>query len=961
MSSTEDYLDRLLRGVTGEPEPEPEVVLEPEIIPEPETIQNQNETISDVQNDNILEVNFSAPVNTDVDSLLSDLPKFEDDPSNTTSLEDLISKEIISEIPIYADDAVPTEVSSPAEDNITIDNGLSFAEPSVIQDNFDENIPEEKIPEDITLVSNEPLFADDATPVESTVVLDEIIPDFDLPGDELPQDEGSVENLLSDVLPVGEMPIAPEMPSENVENDGFTSFEENLDSDALFNLEADTVNDSIEIEEGAIADVPIQAEDVAISEELTQMEGGTLNEEPVQLDEISFGDELGQLEELNVSEELNPIEDVKSSDEINLVSDIDSFELVDLEDEMNLNADPVSLEQETSELEMTESEMTDSEMKDLDLQDLDVSDLDSPVLENAEPEILDMQTPDSEIPDSEIPDSGVSDLEVSDLDAVDLDIPDSIMPDLEAEDSGITGLETSDINTSDLDDIIADDSSDDIEQDGALLNEMLSEEPSEDESSSSEVSEELNTFDELGSLDLGEDLLGDVGVKPEENTDNNYDSDLEDDEIASLLMDIENMGREDALNDLMSSKADESLDNLLFDSNDADMSEIGDILAKDESNELLDDFAFNSDMGFGDNMMSEDELFGSDEDDEESDKKKKKAKKKKEKKEKKPKKSKKSNNTDDADTEIDEIREKKPSFIKKILDMLLVSDDDEDIEEGTVFEETAVDIAIEGAAENEAILAEVEEDGGKKGKKKKKGKLSPEEKKLKKEEKQRQKEEKARLKAEKKALEDAQPKKKLPKKKVIPICILCFSLGVVITLLAFVMPSLTDKKKAVKQYQLHNYEAAYGYLKGHKLSKSEKLMYDRTVTLLQEERKLDSYHNYMVLDMKPEALNALVQGVKKYNELAERASELDVSDELDSIYSQIVSELKATFGLTVDKVSQWLNITDSEEYSYIINSYANGRGDDVIDVMESEDGNIEVGTVNVWDNSVISAEEAEIQ
>ena len=171
------------------------------------------------------------------------------------------------------------------------------------------------------------------------------------------------------------------------------------------------------------------------------------------------------------------------------------------------------------------------------------------------------------------------------------------------------------------------------------------------------------------------------------------------------------------------------------------------------------------------------------------------------------------------------------------------------------------------------------------------------------------------------------------------------------------MPSAFDKKKAKEQYDQHNYEETYSLLKGHSLSEKEQLMYDRTVTLLQEERKLDSYNNYMLLDMKPEALNALVQSVKKYDELSEKASELDVTNELDDIYYQIVNELNNSFGVSIDKARQWISIEDVEEYSYIINTYAKGGSNSVIEGMEEgySDTTVEI------DNPVISAEEAEIQ
>ena len=97
--------------------------------------------------------------------------------------------------------------------------------------------------------------------------------------------------------------------------------------------------------------------------------------------------------------------------------------------------------------------------------------------------------------------------------------------------------------------------------------------------------------------------------------------------------------------------------------------------------------------------------------------------------------------------------------------------------------------------------------------------------------------------------------------------------------------------------------------------------------------------------------------MKKYDELSEKASELDVTNELDDIYYQIVNELNNSFGVSIDKARQWISIEDVEEYSYIINTYAKGGSNSVIEGMEEgySDTTVEI------DNPVISAEEAEIQ
>ena len=541
-------------------------------------------------------------------------------------------------------------------------------------------------------------------------------------------------------------------------------------------------------------------------------------------------------------------------------------------------------------------------------------------------------------------------------------------------------------------------------EDIPVIDEMPSLEdiPVVDEQPEKVVPEEISALENMLGLESTE-----IGVDLQEM--NEVPSDIE-----ALLKDVEDMGSgkfvepiaaDDALSDdtLYSFENDlgeiefptgasdddevklETLENTDLDTllsnlsdEDSDIAEIGDLLSKDENNEIVPELLAASNDSLDENPADQFAalLDGEGEEVEEDGKKKKRKKKEKKKRKKK--------GEDISDDELQEIslddegdgaksKPKKKGLFAKIIEALTESDDDE-LEDGVKFEESAVDIAKEGAEENQKLLEELDKEpedkkGKKKKKKKGKGKEAPEgdensedgePKPDKKAEKAKKKAEKAAKKAAQKELEASMPKKKLPKKKVIPICLLCFSLGVVITLLAFMLPTARDKRKALENFQYQNYEDTYQLLKGHKLNDSEKLLYNRTVVLLKEERKLDSYKNYMSLGMKSNALNALVQGVKGSQELSEKAAELGVLNEYNQIYSQIISELNTTFGLSEEKVKEWIQIEDSEQYAYVINNFLSTGNADVISQME-EAGDVSSmsSDFNVWDNTVISAEEAE--
>ena len=386
-----------------------------------------------------------------------------------------------------------------------------------------------------------------------------------------------------------------------------------------------------------------------------------------------------------------------------------------------------------------------------------------------------------------------------------------------------------------------------------------------------------------------------------------------------------------------SSSEDSDLNELLgsLDDGSGDLSDIGSMLDKDENSELVDPNTETAEALFASD--SEEQLFDIDNliDEEENPKDRKKKKKKfslfgKKKK--------------DSDIEVlggdeemlidpsmldipekDSIS-KKPGFFARLLAKLFeeVGEDTDDV---SGIEQSAVDIAAEGAAENEAILSELEQEeaGGKKEKKKKEKKKK--EKKDKKgkggdsegEEGEEAAEEPKKKKKEKKKKEKESvpelPSKKLPRKKVVAISLFCITIGLVITFLAFLLPYSQDINKAKKFYATGEYQKTYEYMRGHKLTSDDQILYDRTVTLLRIKRPYDSYQNYMKMGLRMEALNALVQGVQMTDKYAEEAARLGIIDKYSQQARLVYDELYNTFGVSVDKARSWIELEGTPEYT----------------------------------------------
>ena len=306
--------------------------------------------------------------------------------------------------------------------------------------------------------------------------------------------------------------------------------------------------------------------------------------------------------------------------------------------------------------------------------------------------------------------------------------------------------------------------------------------------------------------------------------------------------------------------------------------------------------------------------------------------------------------------------EKKPGFFATLFAKLFEEVEDED-EQPVAIDQSAVEIAQEGAAENEAILAELEDRSD--GKEKKKGKKEKKKKDKKKkggeaegEEGEEGAEEPKKKKKEKKKKEKpAEPEgpvRKLPRKKVVAITLFCLTVGIVIIVLAFMIPYQQDINKAKKFYSTGEYQKTYEYMRGHKLTSGDQMLYDRTITLLRIKRPYDSYENYMKMGLRMEALNALVQGVQMTDTYAEEAASLGIIDKYSKLSRQIYDELYNTFGVTVDKARSWIEMEGTPEYTRALYETLTGSSGQPVDENTLPADEQEV------DNSVINAEENDL-
>ena len=270
-----------------------------------------------------------------------------------------------------------------------------------------------------------------------------------------------------------------------------------------------------------------------------------------------------------------------------------------------------------------------------------------------------------------------------------------------------------------------------------------------------------------------------------------------------------------------------------------------------------------------------------------------------------------------------EAAEKKPGFFAKLMDFLLESDEDDDPLAAEVRGDNG---GATGTVtdENQALLDELSEED-KKGKKKKK---KEKKKKDKKEAEAKEKKPKKPKKEKKKKVPEedplAPPEKKLSKKKVFTAFLFCGTLGAGIIVLTSYLPDYLQIQDAHVAYDNNEYAEVYDLLYGIERSEEDEILFQRSNLILQMRRKVASYQNYVNLDMRLEALNALISGVERYQQVLPKAEQYNVVDEVNTTYSQILGLLSTEFGVSESEALEIISLKDDVEYTQWLEGILNG-------------------------------------
>ena len=228
--------------------------------------------------------------------------------------------------------------------------------------------------------------------------------------------------------------------------------------------------------------------------------------------------------------------------------------------------------------------------------------------------------------------------------------------------------------------------------------------------------------------------------------------------------------------------------------------------------------------------------------------------------------------------------------------------------------------------ENSQVLKELNEEDAQAAEKKKKKKKKP---------KKEKKPKKApKPKKPKKAPEPPQgpPPKRIPPKRIILVGVFAVTFGILVYLPSEVFPEPLVVKQAKSSYKKGEYWNTYKDLYGKSavLTKDQQEEFKKAEVISKMQRYYDEYADYSsVVGKEPEALNALIKGMGRYDEINKEAKETGdpkVEEEVSNTYDDLVTALQDDYHLTDDLAKQLYAIEDPIEYTIRLQWITGVRG-----------------------------------
>lgn len=121
----------------------------------------------------------------------------------------------------------------------------------------------------------------------------------------------------------------------------------------------------------------------------------------------------------------------------------------------------------------------------------------------------------------------------------------------------------------------------------------------------------------------------------------------------------------------------------------------------------------------------------------------------------------------------------------------------------------------------------------------------------------------------------------------------------------------SSKSEAEKYFSLQRYSEAYNEARGTKLEERDPGLYNKIITVMKVQQSLDTYNSYAEMKYYPDALNALLRGLQKYDNNIETAMDFEVEGDMKVCRNKILNILKDEFGLSENRAYDILSLDDN--------------------------------------------------
>lgn len=159
------------------------------------------------------------------------------------------------------------------------------------------------------------------------------------------------------------------------------------------------------------------------------------------------------------------------------------------------------------------------------------------------------------------------------------------------------------------------------------------------------------------------------------------------------------------------------------------------------------------------------------------------------------------------------------------------------------------------------------------------------------------------------------PEKVMSPKKIAISGIFAASIGIFFMIPVLVLPERIANNKASSAYTHREYTTAYKMLYGKELTEDQSIIYEQSRVLAWAQRYLSGYENYVAMNMKEEALDMLLMGMRNKEDLLEEATKFNVEFEVQGVYSNIESLLLEKYGLSETDISDINSIKKERDYT----------------------------------------------